>query len=106
MTTPLYVGMGPPYFVRVTIPASDDFDPAAVTLAVLEVTKPGSHEAVTWEATHAPSEDELTVSHALEVDDLDEVGIWKLWVRCTVSGGERRTVVGKFKVLSVAQATG
>lgn len=99
MAAPLYVGMGPPYVIRFTIDASDDFDPvvaAAASEIVLAITKP-SGAAEEWDATvEAASADSITLAHALAVDDLDERGSYAVSAHFTLSGGgELRTLVGK-----------
>ncbi len=97
------IGMGAPYAVPVTVAASSDFDPRNVTGAFIEVTKP-SGAKVTWDAVVLEnSASKLRIAHDLSVEDLDEVGNWRVWARMTVAGGEERSEVGWLRVLLADQ---
>lgn len=106
MSSPLYVGMGAPYVVRVVVPASADFAPLAVALSpnvTLEVTKP-SGARVVWPASVLNATAlALTVQHALALEDLDERGRYLVWARfALLTGGFLRTEVGRLPTVLAA----
>lgn len=100
MSVPLYLGMGPPYFIRFPIASSADFDPelaATATAIVLLVTKPSTAE-VEWTATvESHSATQITLRHNLAVEDLDERGSYSVSAHFTLpaAGGVLRTLVGR-----------
>jgi GTP-dependent phosphoenolpyruvate carboxykinase len=87
-TTRLRVGMGDAYGIRITVLAAPDFDPAAVTAAVMKITKP-SGAAVNWTAALASQSSlsvQATYTFATAGTDLDVAGTWSVWVQFTQPG--------------------
>lgn len=108
MTPPrLRVGMGDSYGLRPVVAKNDDFDPAAVTGVVFEITKPtavgGVTERVEWPGTiGAQSADSVEAIFIFDSDgsSLDFPGEWRLWLQWTVPGETPgpRTEVAPFQV--------
>lgn len=104
MTLALRVGMGNSYGLRITVPSSADFDPTLPTAASLEITKPeGEH--VVWPATIlTQSASSAQVRYVFNADgsDLDQDGLWRVWVQWTVVGETPgpRSEVGSFNVVA------
>jgi hypothetical protein len=88
--TRLRVGMGDRYGISLTVPRNADFDPSAVTGAVMKVTKPGgTADAVSWTAAiTAQDADSATIRYAFSSTglDLDVPGTWKAWIQWTEPG--------------------
>lgn len=89
MSTRLRVGMGEPYGIRLRVAAGPDFDPMAVTGAVIKVTRPNSSTVITWTATvEEKIAESATVVHVFAPagTDLNVEGVWRAWVQWTVPG--------------------
>lgn len=99
MTSPLYIGMARPYVVRVTVPASADFDPVVAATAdevLFEIRKPNGQRSAWAASVTTSSESAITLTHNLAEPDLDQRGTWSVWVRFTMANGDvLRTAVGK-----------
>lgn len=105
--TRLRMGMGDSYGLRITVLASDSFDPEAPSGATFHVTKPDASE-VTWTATIASqSAVSALATYAFNADgtDLDQAGIWRVWIQWTVTGESPgpRSEVGSFNVIAANQ---
>lgn len=84
----LRVGMGDSYGLRITVPASADLDPSAVTGVVFHVTKP-SGERVKWTGTldtQSASSVRAVYTFSGSGLDLDQPGDWTAWLRFTQPG--------------------
>ena len=90
-TATFYQGMGPPYVVAVTVPATSEFVPTACTGAVFHVTNPNGVSLEWTPEITSTSSSALTLEYSLQTTDLNLLGTWKFWVECDVPGGSIRT---------------
>lgn len=82
----LRVGMGQPYGVRCTTPASDDFLPGVPTGAFFVMTKPNG-TTVQWPASiESQSADAIAIVYLLSLGDLDISGQWSGYAQYLVAG--------------------
>lgn len=97
----LYVGMGPPYYVRARIAATSDFPTGSIASVLLIATKPISRTVVQWATViFEQNSSFIRVGHALASSDLDEAGNWTLFAR-TDAG--RETEDKSFRVVARGQ---
>lgn len=100
--------MGDSYGLRVIVPSSTDFDPAAPTGVDFKVTKPDG-SGLSWAgviASQSSGSLEATYAFAADGSDLDATGTWRAWLQFTVAGESPgpRSEVFSFPVIA-ADAT-
>ena len=98
----LRIGMGPPYAMEFTVPASEDFDPMACVAVSLHVTTRLTASTV-WPGAviSAQSPTQLTVRYGLQVGDLVTDGAHHAWLSFTTAtpGQTLRTEATTFAVV-------